>query len=88
MGLIKWTIVLLLLFRNFYVSASIPCCPEGQALLMRRDVCWEPNENVTSPISLKCTDTLRFLKNFHINDAQELVLTLGDNYIESFDSDT
>ena len=51
---------------------------------MNRDVCWEPKANVTSSISLPCKLTLRFLKNYFVNKADELKLHLGDDFDETF----
>lgn len=79
---------ILLLTPASYVFASLKCCPEGQAVLMKRDVCWEPKSNVTKPINLPCNLTLRFLKNYYVNDADELKLHLGDDFDETFEPNT
>lgn len=76
--------VVFLLTLVSYVSASPRCCPEGQAILFKRDVCWEPQANVTSSLSLPCNVTLRFLKSYYVNDADELKLNLGDEFDETF----
>ncbi|KAF9809325.1 hypothetical protein SFRURICE_006798 [Spodoptera frugiperda] len=62
-----------------YVVAESKCCPPGQVLLMRKDVCWEPKSNVTEPIPLKCKVTIRFIKNYYLNDKDQLKLHLGED---------
>ncbi|KAJ8714000.1 hypothetical protein PYW08_007620 [Mythimna loreyi] len=71
-----------------YVSASARCCPEGQAILYKREVCWEPKSNVTIPTSLKCNDTIRLLNSFEVNDADKLILHLEHDIDEAFEPDS
>ncbi|CAH0690147.1 unnamed protein product [Spodoptera exigua] len=64
-----------------YVLAERKCCPPGQVLLMRKDVCWEPKTNVTEPVPLKCKmRPIRFIKNYYVNDKNELKLHLGEDF--------
>ncbi|XP_026734362.1 G-protein coupled receptor Mth2-like [Trichoplusia ni] len=85
MGLMKWIVVLPI--HLVHVFAANPCCPEGQALLVKRDGCWNPKTNVTSPATLTCKVAIKFVKNFYINEAQQLKLSLGGETDETIEPD-
>lgn len=79
----------LLLTLVSYVSASAKCCPDGHTQLRSsKDVCWEPKTNVTSSISLSCNSTIRFFTGYHINEADELKLDLGNDFDITFENNS
>ncbi|KAJ8714001.1 hypothetical protein PYW08_007621 [Mythimna loreyi] len=71
-----------------YVSASSKCCPEGQAIIYRWDICWEPKTNVTTATSLKCNETFRLLNSFEVNDADKLILHVGHDIAMTFETNS
>ncbi|CAB3245868.1 unnamed protein product [Arctia plantaginis] len=62
------------------------CCPVGQALLLKtNDVCWDPKTNLTGPITMQCTEYIRF-KNFNVTEDKKLSLKFSEDDIETFET--
>ncbi|XP_075982610.1 G-protein coupled receptor Mth2-like [Anticarsia gemmatalis] len=70
--------------RPVHLASNNTCCPTGKVLLMRKDICWDPISNGTSPIFLKCSNTFRFRQHFTVTEEQELHLKIGNEFDEKF----
>lgn len=65
-----------------YTVANYICCPDGQVVIARRNVCWNPSTNVTSQISLKCEQSYRINRKYYTIEDNKLFISFG-NKIET-----
>lgn len=63
------------------------CCPSGQALLKRKDVCWDPKTNITMQTVMKCNETYRFIKGFKLHDDGRMTMSFGPEISETYEDD-
>lgn len=90
--LVKLTAITILAFIVTVVygnDSSGQCCPPGQMILIHKrskTFCWEPEANVTSPLSIGCNDT-GFIKatediDFSVDDYDQLIIRLQNFEVE------
>lgn len=81
----RWEFFLFLIFSQFVSIFANNCCPDGQYVLQKKNTCWEPSTNVTTPITaISCNSSIKLYAGFQVNQEGNLELELSDNYVQSF----